>query len=72
MNAPAFDKRQLRDVLGTFVTGVTVVTTRAAGGKATAGGRLVNAIPWLRAADPGLYDALDVPLSPGAGKLGRS
>ena len=45
---------------------------RAAGGNATAVGRLVNAIPWLRAAEPGLYDALDVPLSPGAGKLGRS
>jgi hypothetical protein len=43
---------------------------RAAGGNATAVGRLVNAIPWLRAAEPGLYDALDVPLSPGAGKLG--
>lgn len=45
---------------------------RAAGGNATAVGRLVNAIPWLRAADPGLYDALDVPLVPGAGKLGRT
>src|SRR5579863_2056270 len=28
-----FDKRQLRDVLGSFVTGVTVVTTRDAEGK---------------------------------------
>jgi hypothetical protein len=45
---------------------------RAAGGNATAVGRLVNAIPWLHDAGPGLYDALDVPLSPGAGKLGRS
>lgn len=45
---------------------------RAAGGNATAAGRLVNAIPWLRAAPPGLYDALDVPLSPAVGKLGRS
>lgn len=36
---------------------------RAAGGNATAVGRLVRAIPWLRAADPGLYDALDVPLA---------
>ncbi len=45
---------------------------RAAGGNATAVGRLVNAIPWLRAAAPGLYDALDVPLTPGAGKLARS
>lgn len=35
---------------------------RAAGGNATAVGRLVRAIPWLRAAEPGLYDALDVPL----------
>jgi hypothetical protein len=43
---------------------------RAAGGNATAVGRLVNAIPWLRGAAPGLYDALDVPLTPGAGKLG--
>ncbi|MGG7100161.1 NAD(P)H-dependent amine dehydrogenase family protein [Rhodococcus sp. 24CO] len=43
---------------------------RAAGGNATAVGRLVNAIPWLRAAEPGLYDALDVPLTPGVGKLG--
>ena len=36
---------------------------RAAGGNATAAARLVNAIPWLRAAEPGLYDALDVPLN---------
>lgn len=43
---------------------------RAAGGNATAVGRLVNAIPWLRAAQPGVYDALDVPLTPGVGKLG--
>ncbi len=43
---------------------------RAAGGNATAVGRLVNAIPWLRQAEPGLYDALDVPLTPGVGKLG--
>jgi hypothetical protein len=42
---------------------------RAAGGNATAAARLVNAIPWLRAASPGLYDALDVPLSPAVGKL---
>lgn len=42
---------------------------RAAGGNATAAGRLVNAIPWLTAAPPGLYDALDVPLSPVLGKL---
>ncbi|WP_194813485.1 dihydrodipicolinate reductase [Nocardia sp. XZ_19_385] len=44
---------------------------RSAGGNATAAGRLVNAIPWLTAADPGLYDALDVPLTPAVGKLGR-
>lgn len=37
---------------------------RAAGGNATAANRLVNAIPWLRAADPGLYDGLEVPLQP--------
>ncbi len=42
---------------------------RAAGGNATAVGRLVNAISWLRAAGPGLYDALDVPLVPAVGKL---
>ena len=34
MTTPTFDKRELRNVLGTFVTGVTVVTTRDAGGKA--------------------------------------
>ncbi len=44
---------------------------RAAGGNATAVGRLVNSIPWLQSADPGLYDALDVPLSPAVGKLTR-
>jgi hypothetical protein len=44
---------------------------RAAGGNATAAGRLVNAIPWLHAAAPGVYDALDVPLTPGVGKLAR-
>ncbi|MBM7520506.1 NAD(P)H-dependent amine dehydrogenase family protein [Nocardioides nitrophenolicus] len=37
---------------------------RAAGGNATAANRLVNAIPWLRTAAPGLYDGLDVPLVP--------
>lgn len=35
---------------------------RAEGGNATAVGRLVGAIEWLVAAEPGLYDALDVPL----------
>jgi hypothetical protein len=44
---------------------------RSAGGNATAVGRLVNAIDWLAEAPPGLYDALDVPLRPAAGKLGR-
>ena len=38
---------------------------RSAGGNATAAGRLVNAIDWLVDAEPGLYDALDVPLRPG-------
>jgi len=38
--------------------------SRAAGGNATAVGRLVNAIDWLVEAEPGLYDALDVPLRP--------
>lgn len=45
--------------------------SRAAGGNATAVGRLVNAIPWLIESQPGLYDALDVPLLPAVGKLGR-
>ncbi|MFE4859081.1 dihydrodipicolinate reductase [Streptomyces sp. NPDC056670] len=44
---------------------------RSAGGNATAVGRLVNAIDWLAAAEPGLYDALDVPLRPAVGRLGR-
>ncbi|WP_405491885.1 dihydrodipicolinate reductase [Nocardia sp. NBC_00511] len=42
----------------------------SAGGNATAVGRLVNAIDWLAAAEPGLYDALDVPLP--YGTLGRN
>ncbi|MFG2003384.1 dihydrodipicolinate reductase [Spirillospora sp. NPDC048911] len=54
---------------------VTVEATengnRAEGGNATAVGRLVNAIDWLVEAAPGLYDALDVPLRPATGKLGR-
>ncbi|MGW0173139.1 NAD(P)H-dependent amine dehydrogenase family protein [Rhodococcus sp. NPDC003322] len=45
---------------------------RSAGGNATAVGRLVGAIDWLVAAEPGLYDALDVPLRPGVGKLTAS
>ncbi|MEU8986866.1 dihydrodipicolinate reductase [Streptomyces sp. NPDC048558] len=44
---------------------------RAAGGNATAAGRLVNAIDWLAEAQPGLYDALDIPLRPAVGKLGK-
>lgn len=44
---------------------------RAAGGNATAAGRLVNAIDWLSEAEPGLYDALDIPLRPAVGKLGK-
>ncbi|MFJ7263435.1 dihydrodipicolinate reductase [Streptomyces globosus] len=44
---------------------------RSAGGNATAVGRLVGAIDWLADADPGLYDALDVPLRPAVGRLGR-
>ncbi|MEU8528582.1 MULTISPECIES: dihydrodipicolinate reductase [Streptomyces] len=45
---------------------------RSAGGNATAVGRLVNALDWLADAPPGLYDALDVPLRPAAGRLGRN
>ena len=41
MSFVPFDQRQLRDVLGTFVTGVTVVTTRDADG--VAHGVTVNA-----------------------------
>ncbi len=44
---------------------------RAAGGNATGVGRLVNAIDWLLDAGPGIYDALDVPLRPAAGRLGK-
>ncbi|GAA3441408.1 dihydrodipicolinate reductase [Planomonospora venezuelensis] len=44
---------------------------RSAGGNATAAGRLVSAIDWLVDAEPGLYDALDVPLRPAFGRLGR-
>ncbi|MFF1692134.1 dihydrodipicolinate reductase [Streptomyces sp. NPDC058257] len=56
---------------------VTVESTdegesRSAGGNATAVGRLVGAIDWLVDMEPGLYDALDVPLRPATGKLGRS
>jgi hypothetical protein len=44
---------------------------RSAGGNATAVGRLVSAIDWLVDNEPGLYDALDVPLRPAVGKLQR-
>lgn len=44
---------------------------RSAGGNSTAVGRLVGAIDWLAEAEPGLYDALDVPIRPAVGKLGR-
>ncbi|WP_280236881.1 NAD(P)H-dependent amine dehydrogenase family protein [Nocardia cyriacigeorgica] len=44
----------------------------AAGGNATAVGRLVAAIDWLTGAAPGIYDALDIPLRPAAGRLGRN
>jgi len=44
---------------------------RSAGGNATAVGRLIGAIDWLVDAEPGLYDGLDVPLRPAAGRLGR-
>jgi hypothetical protein len=53
---------------------VTIAATdegdgRAAGGNATAVARLVNAIPWLLAAEPDVYDALDVPLTPAIGRI---
>ncbi len=41
----------------------------AAGGNATAVGRLVSAIDWLVDASPGVYDALDVPLRAAVGKM---
>jgi len=41
----------------------------AAGGNATAANRLVGAIGWLVEADPGIYDALDVPLPRAFGRL---
>jgi hypothetical protein len=43
---------------------------RSAGGNATAVGRLVNAIGWLVGEEPGIYDALDVPLRPARGLWG--
>ncbi|MEU6563774.1 NAD(P)H-dependent amine dehydrogenase family protein [Nocardia nova] len=52
------------------VTAETEGGNRAAGGNATAVARLVNAIDWLVAAEPGLYDALDVPLRPAPGLSG--
>lgn len=44
----------------------------SAGGNATAVGRLVNALDWLVAAEPGVYDAFDVPLRPASGRLGST
>ena len=42
---------------------------RAAGGNATAAMRLVGAIPWLLERPPGIYDATDVPVVPGTGRI---
>lgn len=42
---------------------------RAGGGNATAAARIVNSIPFVCAAAPGLLDALDVPLQLGRGLL---
>lgn len=42
--------------------------TRADGGNATAVNRLLGALLWLSTAPPDLYDALDVPLGPAAGR----
>ena len=42
---------------------------RAAGGNATAVNRLVGALPWLRQAAPGVYDGLQVPLTPAVGRF---
>lgn len=39
----------------------------AGGGNTTAAARIVNAIPFVCAATPGMLDALDVPLAPGRG-----
>jgi len=41
----------------------------AAGGNATAANRLIGAIPWLAGVEPGIHDALDVPLPPATGRL---
>ncbi|HTO00671.1 MAG TPA: hypothetical protein VL068_08350 [Microthrixaceae bacterium] len=56
---------------------VTIVASdeggnRAAGGNATAAGRLINAIPWLRSAPPGIYSGLDVPIEAPTGRIGRT
>ncbi len=42
---------------------------RAAGGNATAAMRLVAAIPWLLERPAGIYDATDVPIAPGTGRI---
>lgn len=44
----------------------------SAGGNATAVGRLVNALDWLVAANPGVYDAFDVPLRPATRRIGTA
>lgn len=43
---------------------------RSAGGNATAVGRLVGAIEWLAGREAGVYDALDVPVTPAHGIWG--
>lgn len=51
--------------LDVTITATDAAGNRAAGGNATAAGRLVGAIEWLYSAAPGIYDGLSVPLSPG-------
>ena len=43
----------------------------SAGGNAAAAGRIVNAIPRVCAAPPGLLTARDLPLIPGLGMIAR-
>jgi len=50
------------------VSAVAEDGNRSAGGNQTAANRLVNAIGWLRTAEPRMYDGLEVPLSPGLGR----
>jgi len=42
---------------------------RAGGGNATAAARIIRAIPFVCGAEPGVLDALAVPLAPGRGLL---